>query len=226
VGFLSKEVPQAARAAALPSVWSTIDPDKGCQQSGENVKHFKEIQGSEGSTIDDCRQYCENNGRCTAVDYFRDTRYCLLYERACSTPVAGHDGASSLRLVRADLAAPQVEFGTAISIAASGASSSPHSTEEIPKPEVAASPAEAQGRPDWHGLMRAELKKLDSEGTGFVPLESLRKAVKAKNTEGTAAKVVLTEEKLENILGDVATNGGGLVDYEDFLGFAKKTLSV
>ena len=72
---------------------------------------------------------------------------------------------------------------------------------------------------------RAEKAEEDLEETILTKAEELRKRDKELG-EAISSQGNDTEEKLENILSDVATNGGGLVDYEDFLGFATKTLSV
>eukprot|EP00929_Paragymnodinium_shiwhaense_P106306 TRINITY_DN7158_c0_g1_i1.p2 TRINITY_DN7158_c0_g1~~TRINITY_DN7158_c0_g1_i1.p2 ORF type:complete len:579 (+),score=178.56 TRINITY_DN7158_c0_g1_i1:82-1737(+) len=251
LGLMRREDASAAAAAedagtqAASSLWSTIDAQNACQASKEGVQHFKEFKGDDGGfALRDCQQLCENNGRCTAIDFYRTTRYCLLYEQACTEPSANHDGASSMRIVRSDLASVKSEFGTAIAIApaagmevegerrevlpakdveymAREGSADDKVVATVPQPPLEKSAAErvAAIASDWHGKMKQALKSLDKEGTGFVSVEHIREAMSASPKN-------IGESKLNSILSEVAVNGDGKVDYEDFLGLFKMGLTV
>merc|ERR1719478_942582 len=96
------------------------------------------------------------------------------------------------------------------------AAASATSTDKAQSVETDAKPAED----DWHGQMKQTLKSLDKEGTGFVSVEHIRQAV------GDSPKKNVGESKLNSILSEVAVNGDGKVDYEDFLGLFKMGLTV
>merc|ERR1712083_109710 len=82
---------------------------KACQWNNEGIKHFKEVQsnGEKSWDVEHCQESCENHGRCVAVDWFPETRICLMYSDACTTPLTDHDGSYSLRVFRADLIPPK-----------------------------------------------------------------------------------------------------------------------
>merc|ERR1712039_688905 len=115
-----------AEKQALPSIWSVIDSSLTCISNRENIVPFKETQQA---SLDTCKLLCENHGKCTAVDWYSKTRICLMYQDACTTPTADHDGGVSLRVVRADLLPPTGSetkvLGDSASATVSGQGSTP-----------------------------------------------------------------------------------------------------
>merc|ERR1712113_731202 len=89
-----------------------------CISNRENITPFKETQQV---SLETCKLLCENHGKCTAVDWYSKTMTCLMYQDACTTPTADHDGGVSLRVVRADLIIP-TGSETTVSIGSASAS--------------------------------------------------------------------------------------------------------
>ena len=48
--------------------------------------------------LDACKAACAKKPSCKAIDFYRKTRWCNFFDRACTTPTASHDGASAYRL--------------------------------------------------------------------------------------------------------------------------------
>jgi len=71
-------------------LWMPISMHRACQTCDDDVfggcpKFFQQKVLPKG-TQDDCMLLCEEAESCNAVDWFRATRYCNLYEEACLKP--------------------------------------------------------------------------------------------------------------------------------------------
>jgi hypothetical protein len=128
-----------------------------------------------------------------------------------------------MRLVRADLVSTQVEFGTAVALPASSPDDDPPkgTKGDARDPQHTASSliAKKAVTANWLDKLRAKFEKLDIEGSGYVPSESLVSAVQSDENARE-----LTAGKLQGMLDDAAVNGYGHVDYMDFLGFLKQAM--
>jgi len=83
---------------ARQAEWAVIDETHACEGNQEHVKPYMGLTRVVSS--EQCKQECERRSRCVAVDYYRTSWYCNLYDVACTHPVADHDGACSFRIVR------------------------------------------------------------------------------------------------------------------------------
>jgi len=172
-----KEVMQKF-GADRADIWSAIDSKKACQQNDEGIKHFSEIQGNGGDFgLTECQQMCENHGKCTAVDWYRGTQYCMLYEDACENAHAGHDGASSYRIVRSDL----LRSATVID-------------------------QKHREMLQWREHMMDRLKALDERGAGFVNVPDFSQVIQSSKNrnvteddmEGIIGEIAINENSLVN----------------------------
>jgi len=80
-------------AVAL-SKWTVIDEGKACEVNQEGITR---TFGARGFSLETCKARCLETAGCKAVDYYRRSGWCNLYDRACSTPANSGHGASSWR---------------------------------------------------------------------------------------------------------------------------------
>mmetsp|Transcript_101443 Transcript_101443/g.325981 ORF Transcript_101443/g.325981 Transcript_101443/m.325981 type:complete len:834 (+) Transcript_101443:46-2547(+) len=75
--------------------WSAIHESQACQ-GASGIK----ILGEEmkGTDLEGCQRKCGETAGCEAVDYYKKTQWCIMYDRPCSAPDKSHDGASSWKL--------------------------------------------------------------------------------------------------------------------------------
>merc|ERR1712050_197279 len=83
-----------ASPSSTPSAnsWVVISETAACQK---NLDGIKWTGASKGFTLESCKAHC--TGSCVAIDFYRESGWCLLYDTACSTPQRTVAGASSYR---------------------------------------------------------------------------------------------------------------------------------
>ena len=86
---------------------STISDSRGCSDNHEGItpiysETLKPKRSSSSALLAACKMWCSSEEHCVAIDYFRKTRLCNLYSRACAKPLATHDGASSYKIAQAN----------------------------------------------------------------------------------------------------------------------------
>jgi len=72
--------------------WVVISETAACEKNLDGIKH---TFASKGFTLESCKAHC--TGSCVAIDFYRKSGWCLLYDTACSTPQRTVAGASSYR---------------------------------------------------------------------------------------------------------------------------------
>jgi len=75
--------------------WTIIAATKACEQNTEGISRSF---GAEDYTLAQCMTLCETTRGCQAIDFYAKSRYCNLFDRACTNPLSKHDGASSYKL--------------------------------------------------------------------------------------------------------------------------------
>jgi len=82
----------------VSSLWVTTSSSRGC---GSNL-NGAEAMSSRTSVVsaEACRQMCERQGDCLAVDYYKTTETCNFYSQVCLAPLDAENGASSAHLMR------------------------------------------------------------------------------------------------------------------------------
>lgn len=80
--------------------WTIINASAACSKNSEDVRPWWTTQNWPPLTLDDCKAKCdEKGGACVAIDYFSingpHPGKCIEYDKACTTPLATIDGASS-----------------------------------------------------------------------------------------------------------------------------------
>ena len=97
---------------------TTISDSRGCSDNHEGIapihsETLKLKQSSASALLAACKMWCSSEEHCVAIDYYRKTRLCKLYSRACAKPLATHDGASSYKIAQANRYAPLKESSSA-----------------------------------------------------------------------------------------------------------------
>lgn len=97
------------RLVTKPVTWSTISRTKGCETNPDGVQPINIGQrggarmrspGHQDESLAECKRRCEARMDCAAVDFFYSTGQCILFNEACITPKAEHDGSSSHLILR------------------------------------------------------------------------------------------------------------------------------
>eukprot|EP00929_Paragymnodinium_shiwhaense_P111724 TRINITY_DN80011_c0_g1_i1.p1 TRINITY_DN80011_c0_g1~~TRINITY_DN80011_c0_g1_i1.p1 ORF type:complete len:542 (+),score=115.39 TRINITY_DN80011_c0_g1_i1:61-1626(+) len=180
----------------LPPYWFPIDETAACQGAASDIKAFREMAGGEHFSLQSCRQLCERSAMCTAVDWYRKTHYCLLYAEACEKAVSAHDGASSYRIVRADL--------FRLSPLAQEPDGGARAVEEL----------------RWRRRATKALRLADVERRGLMRLADFQRALPSSTGNGNG----ISEEDMAAIVSEVAVDAEGRVNYEDILPVAQSVL--
>jgi len=84
------------RCDRAPLPWSVISDSHSCEINSQGIERMFIAKRMRDLTC--CQQLCLETCGCVAVDYYRVTAWCNLYDRACETPRKGTEGASSYRL--------------------------------------------------------------------------------------------------------------------------------
>lgn len=97
---------------------TTISDSRGCSDNHEGIapihsETLKLKQSSASALLAACKMWCSSEEHCVAIDYYRETRLCKLYSRACAKPLATHDGASSYKIAQANRYVPLKESSSA-----------------------------------------------------------------------------------------------------------------
>eukprot|EP00927_Polykrikos_kofoidii_P040145 TRINITY_DN34366_c0_g1_i1.p1 TRINITY_DN34366_c0_g1~~TRINITY_DN34366_c0_g1_i1.p1 ORF type:complete len:839 (+),score=136.21 TRINITY_DN34366_c0_g1_i1:120-2636(+) len=79
------------------NVWGSIHESRACQGSPEITQLGDALVPVE---FDGCQEACARRKDCNAIDYYKKTKWCVLYDKPCAQQTHGHDGASSWRLSR------------------------------------------------------------------------------------------------------------------------------
>mmetsp|Transcript_28540 Transcript_28540/g.52383 ORF Transcript_28540/g.52383 Transcript_28540/m.52383 type:complete len:673 (-) Transcript_28540:48-2066(-) len=77
-----------------PDVWETINEGAACETNSEGIK---KMMGKAGHKLDTCKALCSSTVNCMAIDYFKSTKWCNLFNAACKNPQRIADGSSSYR---------------------------------------------------------------------------------------------------------------------------------
>merc|ERR1719336_1527881 len=73
-------------------IWTAISESLACEANDEGIwRTF----GEGGFNLVTCKARCLETAGCKAIDYYRESGWCNLYDNACSTPRSSHAGASS-----------------------------------------------------------------------------------------------------------------------------------
>merc|ERR1712099_40758 len=73
-------------------IWTAISESLACETNDEGIwRTF----GEGGFNLETCKARCLETAGCKAIDYYRESGWCNLYDNACSTPRSSHAGASS-----------------------------------------------------------------------------------------------------------------------------------
>ena len=107
-------------STGLPNYWNmtTISDSRGCSDNREGIapiysETLKLEQSSTSTLLAACKMWCSSEEHCVAIDYFRKTRLCNLYSRACAKPLATHNGASSYKIAQANKYVPLKQSSSA-----------------------------------------------------------------------------------------------------------------
>ena len=79
---------------------TVINSSRACELNNENIEKLASLYGL---SFGFCRALCLSKPNCGAIDWFRKTNWCNVYERACTNPLRKGGEASSYRVVREDL---------------------------------------------------------------------------------------------------------------------------
>lgn len=78
----------------VPNDYILISSSRACEANSEGItRNF----GETGFTLDSCRSLCNSERSCEAFDFFSETGWCNLFDRACSNPREMKDGSSSFQ---------------------------------------------------------------------------------------------------------------------------------
>ena len=94
----------SAAPASSTETWAAISANKACEANAEGIRRTKYVTGVDLAT---CKATCVKTARCQAIDFYRRSGWCNLFSRACTTPRAAHDGASSYKL---DVSVPGIDM--------------------------------------------------------------------------------------------------------------------
>mmetsp|Transcript_61331 Transcript_61331/g.109287 ORF Transcript_61331/g.109287 Transcript_61331/m.109287 type:complete len:777 (-) Transcript_61331:67-2397(-) len=82
-------------AEHISKVWLPISTSKACEDNHEGIAF---MDHAPGFTIDTCKKHCEETEKCVAVDFYSESTWCILYDKACKAPLRSMSGSSSHRL--------------------------------------------------------------------------------------------------------------------------------
>jgi len=88
------EIEAGTRAPPTCEQWTVIDGSKACYQNSEGIS---QTFGAYGFNFETCKARCIETAGCKAIDFYRYSGWCSLFDTACSTPMTTWDGASSWR---------------------------------------------------------------------------------------------------------------------------------
>ncbi|CAE8591856.1 unnamed protein product, partial [Polarella glacialis] len=74
--------------------WASISDTASC----ENSPGAKKLGERQNVGIKECKEVCEKQAGCNAVDYYRKTKWCIMNDVACASPDKVHDDASSYKI--------------------------------------------------------------------------------------------------------------------------------
>jgi len=77
------------------------DQAKSCESNHEGISPI-EGKSHNVESEQQCKEECAAHDSCAAIDYFRDTMYCVFYNEACMYPLATHSNPISSRFKLAD----------------------------------------------------------------------------------------------------------------------------
>lgn len=87
------------RVSSAELMWNEIHKSKACEHSKEGIPSLS--SGTKAESFENCKLRCELRTQCVAIDFYQNTKWCILYTEACLTPLSDVDGASSYYLTRA-----------------------------------------------------------------------------------------------------------------------------
>ena len=76
--------------------WRTISSSRGCEKNKENIEA---VASQWMGTLDQCKRMCFYSSNCVAIDWFRNTKWCNLFDDACKKPLQDQNGAASFKLL-------------------------------------------------------------------------------------------------------------------------------
>eukprot|EP00401_Gymnodinium_catenatum_P051765 CAMPEP_0117494008 /NCGR_PEP_ID=MMETSP0784-20121206/19390_1 /TAXON_ID=39447 /ORGANISM="" /LENGTH=391 /DNA_ID=CAMNT_0005288875 /DNA_START=122 /DNA_END=1297 /DNA_ORIENTATION=- len=77
------------------SKWSVISTSAACEKNDDGIKRS---YGEKKHTLQSCKTACEGMSGCVAIDFYKKSGWCNLFNRQCSTPQKTDSGASSYAL--------------------------------------------------------------------------------------------------------------------------------
>jgi len=72
--------------------WTIIDENAACERNNEGIER---TFGASGFTLETCKARCIETVGCAAIDFYRDSGWCNLFDTACAIPLSTHHGAGS-----------------------------------------------------------------------------------------------------------------------------------
>lgn len=90
------KLPYAVQFLKPSTRWVTINSSAACEQNAEGI-HRSSCLGA-GYTLGSCKLACQATSACVAVDFYRKTGWCNLFNEACTAPQRMKWDASSYKL--------------------------------------------------------------------------------------------------------------------------------
>merc|ERR1719326_1575852 len=78
--------------SVVEPTWRTISLNKACESSKEGVSPLAKAGGRKEESLEACKKACMTRLECIAVDYYKKTSWCNLYDEGCKTPLSTADG--------------------------------------------------------------------------------------------------------------------------------------
>jgi len=80
-----------ATIRVVQAEWALGSDAAGCEVNDQGINR---TFGSDGFTLESCKEKCEQESKCMAIDYYSETGWCNLFDVSCSSPSFVLHGAS------------------------------------------------------------------------------------------------------------------------------------
>eukprot|EP00755_Sulcionema_specki_P039367 Sspe_Gene.24275::Locus_9588_Transcript_2_2_Confidence_0.667_Length_13454::g.24275::m.24275 len=80
-------------------IWVLVSESKGCFRNAEDIQPVYGADTFALPSLLACQQACTERTWCMAVDWYRNTGQCRMYDQACADPLDVYDGASHWKLM-------------------------------------------------------------------------------------------------------------------------------
>ena len=71
--------------------WRVISGSRSCEENSQGITR---LLGQKSNSLDSCKKLCLRHN-CRAIDFYASTKWCNLYQRACTNPQLVKEGSSS-----------------------------------------------------------------------------------------------------------------------------------